>query len=1055
MQNPRNPRRYRSPRTQCATGRRRPALHPLALASALCLAAALPAAQAATFVWSSGNFVPGVTAPDPLTGGNVLQINSGASKTFNGLGLTNQGTVTWNADTLGGISSAVVNNQGLWNIRSDTDTFVWIAGGQPTFNNTATLRKSAGALSSLGNWKFVNTGGVLEAQVGTLSFNGGDPVFNDDSKFIGAGNVSINTAASFNGSLVSDSLVIASGSATGTGARLTAGFAGAGLLRWTGGQLAGDWEIASGQSLAGLAGGAKQLLANPLTNNGTFAWQTTDALQGVSAGQLVNNGLFDMQANATTVWVAGGQPVFTNNAAGTVRASAGAVFNAGNFSWVNNGGAFDAEAGASIVFNGGTARFNNNSRFTGAGSNLVNNHASFVGGFISANLTLAGGTQTGGSGTAGSKATLSGQVGWSGGQLAGTWLIAAQQTLTGIAGSAKQLTGSLTNSGNLKWATVESLQGLNSATLLNKKTLDASLTSSLVWVAGGQPTLNNAAAGMVRASAGATFSLNNWNIVNNGGRFDATAGSTLLFNGGNNSFNDGSRFTGAGSNTVTGTARFVGAISSDNLRLSSGSFIGGDGTPLSRALAGGSTEWLGGDFSGAWTLPAAQQLTANTGPNAKRLNGGEFVNAGTVLWNTTDGLGGISGANWLNDGVFEARKSTTLSWIAGGQPALVNNATGVVRASKGATLTINNFNLTSNAGRFDAKPNSAIVYSGGSATFNDNTQFIGTGSNRVTGGARFVGLQRSANLNLAGGTLTGGNGTPGSKAVLRGTTAWTGGDLTGAWQLEAGQSLTAAGTGTRRVNGGSFNNAGNIAWSSNDSLQLLSSAAVVNDGSWLLQSDADIVWAAGGQPSLVNNGLLRRTAGTGDSGLGSLLFTNNGTLQVDAGSITLPGGFSNGGVLSGSGTFASGTLTNAGTVSPGDFNASLAATANPWSGSGARLAQSGTAATLNVSGNYAQASGGNLDIQVTNAGSFDRLLVTGNATLAGALNIGCLGSCSFSAGNTLVLLDATGTLSGSFSSVNFVGLPASSFNVSYDAAGGRVLLNVTAPVAAMGGAAPR
>lgn len=1053
----RNPRRYRSPRNRFDAARR-PAPHPrslspLALACTLCLAAAAPGAHAATFVWTGGTYVPGSTAPDPLGAGNVLQINSGAGKSFNGAGMTNQGTVTWNADALSGANGAVINNQALWNLRADADSFVWTAGGQPVFNNSGTFRKSLGSLNSLGNWHFVNNGGTVDAQVGTLSFNGGAPVFNDGSRFIGAGNVRIDTAANFNGGLLSDSLLLASGSFTGTAARLEAGYAGAGLLRWSGGVLAGDWEIAAGQGLAALDGSGKQLQAAPLTNNGTVAWQSTESLLGANGGQLVNNGLFDIQAPATTVWVAGGQPSLVNNASGTVHAAAGVAFTSGNFSWVSNGGLFDAEAGASINFNGGTARFNNNTRFTGAGSNLVSGNASFVDKFTSANLTLASGAFTGGDGSPGSKALLAGTVGWSGGQLAGTWQIAAKQKLNGVAGAAKLLTGSLTNLGVIDWSTVEGLQGANGATLLNKKTIDATLTNSLVWVAGGQPTLNNAAAGLVRASAGATFSLNNWNIVNNGGRFDAAAGSTMLFNGSTNTFNDGSRFTGAGSNTVTGTARFVGTITSDNLRFSAGSLIGGDGTPLSRALLNGSTEWLGGDFSGAWTLPAAQKLNANTGPNGKRLSG-DFVNAGTLLWNTTDGLSGQNGAVWTNNGVFEARKSATLTWVAGGQPSLINSATGIVRANKGAVLTMGNFALTSNAGRFDAKPNSSIVFNGGSTTFNDNTQFIGTGSNSVTGNARFVGLQRSANLLLAGGTLTGGSGAAGSKAVLRGTTAWTGGELAGNWQLEAAQSLNAAGTGTRRI-GGSFNNAGNIAWSSNDGLQLQNSAAVVNDGNWLLQSDADIVWVAGGQPSLVNNGLLRKSAGSGESSLNSLVLTNNGTLQVDSGSIALPPAFVNGGVLSGTGAFSGATVSNGGVISPGDFNAVVAASTSPWGGLGARLAQSGTAATLNINGNYSQLAAGGLDMQVTNAASFDKLLVTGNASLAGALNIGCLGTCSFSAGSTLVLLDATGSLTGTFSSVNFVGLPANAFNVSYDAAGGRVLLNVTAPVAAVAGGGAR
>jgi hypothetical protein len=66
--------------------------------------------------------------------------------------------------------------------------------------------------------------------------------------------------------------------------------------------------------------------------------------------------------------------------------------------------------------------------------------------------------------------------------------------------------------------------------------------------------------------------------------------------------------------------------------------------------------------------------------------------------------------------------------------------------------------------------------------------------------------------------------------------------------------------------------------------------------------------------------------------------------------------------------------------------------------------------------------------------------------VGGTLNIGCLGTCSFVQGNQMVLLDATGALSGTFSSVTYTGLPPGSFSVSYDNAGGRVILTATAPV---------
>ena len=52
------------------------------LAAALAAAPAL--APAADFVWDSGDFVPGVTAPSPMPAGDTLTILSGGTKRFLG-----------------------------------------------------------------------------------------------------------------------------------------------------------------------------------------------------------------------------------------------------------------------------------------------------------------------------------------------------------------------------------------------------------------------------------------------------------------------------------------------------------------------------------------------------------------------------------------------------------------------------------------------------------------------------------------------------------------------------------------------------------------------------------------------------------------------------------------------------------------------------------------------------------------------------------------------------------------------------------------------------------
>ena len=139
------------------------------------------------------------------------------------------------------------------------------------------------------------------------------------------------------------------------------------------------------------------------------------------------------------------------------------------------------------------------------------------------------------------------------------------------------------------------------------------------------------------------------------------------------------------------------------------------------------------------------------------------------------------------------------------------------------------------------------------------------------------------------------------------------------------------------------------------------------------------------------------------------------SLTLQGGStLTVSGPLSNAGTLGGSGTIVSSLVTNSGTVKPG--------------GTGTGI--------LNITGNYTQTAAGALavDIAGTTVGTgFDRLAVSGTATLNGALNV----TSPFSPGlgnNFLVLTAATRT--GTFSSAT--GLTpggAFSYTLSYSATG--------------------
>ena len=124
-------------------------------------------------------------------------------------------------------------------------------------------------------------------------------------------------------------------------------------------------------------------------------------------------------------------------------------------------------------------------------------------------------------------------------------------------------------------------------------------------------------------------------------------------------------------------------------------------------------------------------------------------------------------------------------------------------------------------------------------------------------------------------------------------------------------------------------------------------------------------------------------------------------ILTGSGSITIAGNFVNDGTMAGTGTYSvAGTLTNNGTIAPGDL---------------------GMTGTLSLTGSYAQTAGGALASQLFSMGSFDQFNISGTAALDGLLALSCLSGCMVQTGDTFVLLDSIGALSGVFSNVTTSG----------------------------------
>ena len=588
-------------------------------------------------------------------------------------------------------------------------------------------------------------------------------------------------------------------------------------------------------------------------------------------------------------------------------------------------------------------------------------------------------------------------------------------------GAAKSFSAvSFANAGTVNWlASSGNLSFVSGANVSSSGLWNAQGDAALSYGGGSTSTFTNS--GTLRKSAGTgTTQIGDSSAINivNSGTVDAQTG-TIVF-GGANTFNAGTVFMGAGSVVVNTASTFNGAFTSSNLTLAAATQTG------NAAVLNGQVQFTAGVLAGDWAVAAGATLNAQ-GAGTKTLAGATVANSGTLAWRAGSGdLGLQSASSLVNSGLFDAQGDATLAY-AGGTTSTFTNS-GMLRKSAGAGNTqIGNstaINIVNN-GTVDAQ--TGTITFGGTNTFNAGTVFTGAGSVVVNTASTFNGAFTSGNLTLAAGTQTG------AAAVLNGQARFSAGVLAGGWAVAPGATLNVQGAGSKTLAGAAIVNSGTVVWqASSGDISFQSNSSFTNNGVLEAQGNAALIYGGGSPSIFTNNGTLRKTAGTGSTGLSSsspLSFVNNGTVDVQVGTIQLPGPFSNAGTLKGSGTLNSaGGLTNNGTLAPGSF------------GTGT-LALTGGALTQTASATFA--------VDLTSTASFDLLTVAGATALNGTLALNCLGACSFAVGDTFTILNATGALTGSFAGVTLAGFASGAFNVIYDSARSDVRLLVTQSVTAV------
>ncbi|MGB0579458.1 MAG: hypothetical protein ACPGVU_07130 [Limisphaerales bacterium] len=292
-----------------------------------------------------------------------------------------------------------------------------------------------------------------------------------------------------------------------------------------------------------------------------------------------------------------------------------------------------------------------------------------------------------------------------------------------------------------------------------------------------------------------------------------------------------------------------------------------------------------------------------------------------------------------------------------------------------------------------------------------------SGTTRIVGGTAIFNLPTATTVGYEHNTGTfDGNGI----FSITGAAVYERGDIrgSGTTRVESTGSLSLTSFETMHLTGRRFDCFADTIWTGADiSLRIQDGAIFNNHGMFDMRADT-ILDGSGTGIAFHNFGTFKKTAGTGESRLFGVAFTNSGTIHSDSGvlrfnvpfrqvtgSVLLSSGslhwdqplILDGGGLIGSGTLVGDVVNNAGTIRPG-----------------------APLGVISITGSYQQAANGTLAIDVggTTAGTqFDRVQITGTATLAGALSSTLANGFTPTLSDTFEVITAS-SVTGAFTSLS-------------------------------------
>jgi hypothetical protein len=385
---------------------------------------------------------------------------------------------------------------------------------------------------------------------------------------------------------------------------------------------------------------------------------------------------------------------------------------------------------------------------------------------------------------------------------------------------------------------------------------------------------------------------------------------------------------------------------------------------------------------------------------------------------STIGTYNANGDMTLNGGLLQRADGSTFA-LAPGKTLTIQNAGKATFAGSYATAANASYQITGNSSRLETTGLAPIAIENG-ATVN-----VTSGGRLASSLGLDVGRNGNGTLTMSTATVTAPGGSIfGDNGNTANLTFSGGGTALFSSSVQIARSPIAGTTGTVTVQSNARLTVGSLSIAADGGNTTVGTLNVQGAGSSVSQSGSNplTVGHSSTGTAAINVGTTSSgatfTTGTGavtinktgtvtvGNGANTGTFSAKGNMSIDGGLVQVGQGsfvgsslpptsisLTNSGILRGLGT-VSGAIQNAGIVQPG----------------------LSTPGTLTINGSYAQTSIGALHVDLASAASYDRLAVTGAATLSGSLTLSAQAGYIPTPGTSFDVLD-WGSRSGTFIAV--------------------------------------